>query len=155
MFFCKDSYFGKDIILVTQEVIETKPLLTGLVKAEKISNSLKTKGHIAIYGIYFDTGKYNIKTESKAALREIALFLKKYRKNKYYIVGHTDNVGNFAANMTLSKNRAKAVMNYLVKKLGVKAKQLKASGVASLSPVTSNSTDAGKARNRRVEIVEQ
>jgi len=57
--------------------------------------------------------------------------------------------------MTLSENRAKAVMNELTTKYGVNTGQLKAYGVANLSPVTSNSTDKGKARNRRVEIVEQ
>ena len=57
--------------------------------------------------------------------------------------------------MVLSKNRAKAVMNELVDKYGVDSIQLKAYGVANLSPVSSNSTNAGKARNRRVEIVEQ
>jgi outer membrane protein OmpA-like peptidoglycan-associated protein len=70
-------------------------------------------------------------------------------------VGHTDNVGDFDSNMKLSKDRATAIMNELVTKYDVDANQLKAYGVANLSPITSNLTDEGKAKNRRVEIVEQ
>ncbi len=66
-----------------------------------------------------------------------------------------DNVGDFTSNMTLSEKRAKSVVNELVTKYSVKADQLKAYGVASLSPITSNLKDEGKAKNRRVEIVKQ
>ncbi|RLD84642.1 MAG: cell envelope biogenesis protein OmpA, partial [Bacteroidetes bacterium] len=86
---------------------------------------------------------------------EIARYIKQHLDKKFFIVGHTDNVGDFDANMTLSENRAKAVTNELVSKYGVDAGQLKSYGVANLVPITSNSTDKGKARNRRVEIVEQ
>jgi len=142
-------------IIVTQDVIEVNPMESGLVTAEKIENSIETDGFVSIYGIHFDTGKYNIKEGSKPTLKEIADFLKNHPENKYYIVGHTDNVGNFESNMTLSEKRANSVMTTLIKDYGIKAEQLKAYGVSSLSPVTSNSTDEGKARNRRVEIVEQ
>ena len=74
---------------------------------------------------------------------------------KFYIVGHTDNAGDFLANMTLSENRAKAVLNELITKYAIKAEQLKAYGVSSLAPIASNSTEEGKAKNRRVDIVEQ
>jgi len=71
------------------------------------------------------------------------------------IVGHTDNVGDFDANLKLSKERAEAVINELVTKYSVKIEQLKAHGDGPTAPVASNSTDEGKAKNRRVEIVEQ
>jgi outer membrane protein OmpA-like peptidoglycan-associated protein len=72
-----------------------------------------------------------------------------------HVVGHTDNTGSFDANMKLSKDRASAVANSLGSKHGIAASRLKPYGVASLSPVASNKTEAGKAKNRRVELVEQ
>lgn len=149
-----EEYDAK-FILVTQEIIEINPLETGLVTAQKITDNLELQGHIAIYGVYFDTGKFEIKPESENSLSEIAVFLNGNQDKKYFIVGHTDNTGDFNANMTLSENRAKSVMDYLVNSAGVNAEQLKAYGISSLCPVTANDTDAGKARNRRVEIVEQ
>ena len=70
-------------------------------------------------------------------------------------MGHTDNTGEFSANMNLSEDRAKSVVTELTTKYNVKAEQLTAYGVSSLVPVTSNMTAEGKAKNRRVEIVEQ
>ena len=71
-----------------------------------------------------------------------------------YVVGHTDNVGSFDSNMKLSKDRADAVANAL-STYGIAATRLKSYGVASLSPVASNDTEDGKAKNRRVELVKQ
>lgn len=147
--------YGEQFILVTEEIVEVNPIETGLVTAQKITDNIDRFGHIAIYGVYFETGKFDIKPESENALAEIAAFLKSDTDNNYFIIGHTDNTGDFDANMTLSENRAKAVMDYLVNTSGVNASQLKAHGVGPMCPVTSNSTDNGKARNRRVEIVEQ
>jgi len=70
------------------------------------------------------------------------------------IAGHTDNTGDFDANLKLSTERAQAVTNELVTKYGVKSEQLKAYGDGQTSPVATNKTDEGKAKNRRVEIVE-
>jgi outer membrane protein OmpA-like peptidoglycan-associated protein len=150
----KDDVFG-DNINITQDIIEINPMESGLVTAKKIEDNIKLSGFVSIYGIHFDTGKWNIKEESKPALKEISSFLKEHQEKRYFIVGHTDNTGKFSSNMSLSEKRAKAVMNALINDYGVKAEQIKAYGVSSLSPVTSNSTDEGKARNRRVEIVEQ
>ncbi|MFO7889970.1 MAG: OmpA family protein [bacterium] len=144
-----------EYIYITQDVIEINPMESGLVTAKKIEDNIELSGFVSIYGIHFDTGKWNIKKESEPALKEIADFLKDHPENKYYIVGHTDNVGDFSFNKTLSEKRAHAVMNALITYYGINEQQLKAYGVASLSPVTSNATDTGKARNRRVEIVEQ
>lgn len=144
-----------DKIFITQDVIEIKPMETGLVTAKKIEDNIELNGFISIYGIHFDTGKWNIKEKSKPTLKEIATFLNNHKDRKYYIVGHTDNVGEFSSNMMLSEKRAKEVMNTLITEYGVPKEQVKAYGVASLTPVTSNRTDEGKARNRRVVIVEQ
>lgn len=141
--------------LITIDAVEVQPLETGLVTAKFMQENIASRGHVAIYGIYFDTGKYDIKPESDKALQEIANFLKANTENKYYVVGHTDNVGEFQNNMTLSENRAKAVVEQLVSKYEVNETQLKAYGFSSLAPVSTNSTDTGRAKNRRVEIVEQ
>jgi outer membrane protein OmpA-like peptidoglycan-associated protein len=74
---------------------------------------------------------------------------------RVHIVGHTDNVGSFEANLALSQERAQAVVAALVSDYRIDAKRLAARGVASLSPVASNLTDEGKAKNRRVELVQQ
>ena len=123
--------------------------------AEAMGNDINTTGHVSIYGIYFDTGKTEIKPESDAAIAEIAKLLKNNNALKVYVVGHTDNVGSFDANMKLSKDRADAVTNSLVSKHGIASSRLKAYGVSSLNPIASNKTEEGKAKNRRVELVEQ
>jgi len=140
--------------LITFDAIEVKNISSGLVTAKSIDESISTNGHIAIYGIHFDTGKSEIKAESAKALKNIAEYLNKNTDNKFIVVGHTDNVGDFDANIKLSHDRAKAVINELVTKYRVKAEQLKAYGDGSTAPVATNSTDEGKAKNRRVEIVE-
>ncbi|MBI5473847.1 MAG: OmpA family protein, partial [Ignavibacteriae bacterium] len=123
--------------------------------AESMGNDINATGHVSIYGIYFDTGKSEIKPESDAAIAEIAKLLKNDAALRLYVVGHTDNVGSFDSNMKLSKDRADAVTKVLSSKHGIAADRLKPYGVASLSPVTSNDTDDGKAKNRRVELVKQ
>jgi len=123
--------------------------------AEAMGSDINSTGHVSIYGIYFDTGKSEIKPESDAAISEIAKLLKNNGALKLYVVGHTDNVGSFDSNMKLSKDRADAVVKALTGKHGIAAARLKPYGVASLSPVTSNDTEDGKAKNRRVELVKQ
>jgi OmpA-OmpF porin, OOP family len=123
--------------------------------AEAMGNDINTTGHVSIYGIYFDTGKAEIKPESDAAIAEIAKLLKNDNALKVYVVGHTDNVGSFDSNMKLSKDRAVAVTNSLISNYGIASSRLKAYGVSSLNPIASNKTEEGKARNRRVELVEQ
>ena len=126
-----------------------------VANAEAMGNDINTTGHVSIYGIYFDTGKSEIKPESDAAISEIAKLIKNDGALKLYVVGHTDNVGSFDSNMKLSKDRAEAVAKVLSGKHGIDAARLKPYGVASLAPVTSNATEDGKAKNRRVELVKQ
>jgi len=132
--------------LMKQEVV---------ANAQAMGNDIGSTGHVSIYGIFFDTGKSDIKPESDAAIAEIAKLLQAEAALKLYVVGHTDNVGSLDANMKLSKDRADAVMRSLTTKHGIDATRLKAYGVGSLSPITSNDTDEGKAQNRRVELVKQ
>ncbi|RPJ16435.1 MAG: OmpA family protein [Desulfobacteraceae bacterium] len=126
-----------------------------VASAEVMGNDINSTGHVSIYGIYFDTGKSEIKPESDAAISEIAKLLQNNSALKVYIVGHTDNAGSFDSNMKLSKDRADAVTKVLAGKHGIAAARLKSHGVASLSPVSSNDSEEGKAKNRRVELVKQ
>lgn len=123
--------------------------------AEAMGNDINSTGHVALYGIFFDSGKAEIKPESDSAMVQISKLLLNNKSLNLYVVGHTDNVGTIDANMKLSKDRADAVVNSLVTKYGITAVRLKSYGVASLVPVASNDTEEGKARNRRVELVKQ
>ena len=108
-----------------------------------------------MYGIYFDTGKAEVKPESNDTLTQIAKMLQLQPELKLLVVGHTDNVGTLAANMDLSKRRADAVVKALTTSFGVSPSRLNAQGAGPLAPVASNRTEDGRAKNRRVELVEQ
>ncbi len=156
----KDIYIviyitNHDFPLITFDAVEVKKMESGLVTAQNIDKGISSAGHITLAGIYFDTGKSTIKPESDKALANIAVYLKAHPGKKYLIVGHTDNVGDFASNLTLSTDRAEAVAAELTAKYGIDPAQLTPYGVAFAAPVASNASDAGRARNRRVELVEQ
>jgi len=137
-------------------IVEKQAMVQDIVaNADVFSNDLKTMGHSAVYGIYFDTGKSDIKPESEKAIGEIAKLLKNDASLKVYVVGHTDNVGGLDANMKLSQGRADAVMQALIRNHGINASRLKAYGDGPYAPVTSNDTEEGRAKNRRVELVKQ
>jgi len=123
--------------------------------AKSLMNDIQTSGHASVYGIYFDFDKADIKPESEPALKEIAKLLQENKGLKLYVVGHTDNVGKLDYNLKLSRARADAVVRELTIQYKVQPERLKAFGVASLAPVASNKTDEGRAKNRRVELVEQ
>lgn len=147
--------FERGDLLVTFDAIEVQSIDKGLVTVKDLDSDLSQNGHIAIYGIHFDSGKSEIKQESTQTLKNIAEFLNTHPDKKYIIVGHTDNTGNFDENLKLSLERANAVLNKLVADYNVKAAQLKAYGDGSTAPIATNTTDEGQAKNRRVEIVEQ
>jgi len=123
--------------------------------AKSLMNDIQTTGHASAYGIYFDFDKDEIKPESELAIKEIAKLLQENKGLKLYVVGHTDNVGTTDYNLKLSKARADAVTKELVTKYRIPSDRLKGYGVGSLAPVASNKTDEGRAKNRRVELVEQ
>lgn len=125
------------------------------LKAEEISNDLARQGRAVFYGILFDVDKADIKSESEPQLAEMAKALKADAKVKVFIIGHTDNQGKLDYNAGLSQRRAEAVVKALVARHGIDAKRMTARGLGPLSPVATNRTDDGKAKNRRVEMVEQ
>jgi OmpA-OmpF porin, OOP family len=137
-------------------IVEKQEMTQEIVaNAEAFANDLRDTGHAAIYGIYFDTGQSVIKPESEATLEQIAKLLKGDSNLKVNVVGHTDNVGEIDSNMKLSQARADAVVMVLTSKYGIASARLKAYGVGPLAPVASNKTDEGRAKNRRVELVER
>ncbi|HEY9108568.1 MAG TPA: OmpA family protein [Roseateles sp.] len=140
------------------EIVEPKAMETGQVTVDPaaLQAGLAAEGRVTLTGLFFDTGKTELKPESKAQLDAMAELLKNQPALKAYIVGHTDNVGSLESNEKLSLARAQAVVAALVAApYKVDAKRLVPKGLASLAPVAGNGDDAGRAKNRRVELVAQ
>ena len=123
------------------------------VEANKLLEEINKNGFVALY-INFDTGKWDLKPDGQATVKEIFAMLKSAPALKISIEGHTDNVGAAASNKTLSENRAKSVMNAIVTG-GIDAKRLSAVGYGQEKPVADNRSEEGRAKNRRVELVKR
>lgn len=123
------------------------------VDAKAIGAGLQRDGKIALYGVNFDTNKAVLRADSAPQLQSMADALKAQPAMKVLIVGHTDNQGDIEANLALSQKRAQAVVEALAGKYGIPAARLSARGVSSFAPVSSNASEEGRARNRRVEMV--
>jgi outer membrane protein OmpA-like peptidoglycan-associated protein len=124
-------------------------------ETDVLYDALAAKGRWATQGILFETGKSNLKPESRPVLKEIAATMQKYPDLRLLIEGHTDNVGSAAANLTLSDARAAAVKAALVSQFGIAGDRLTTKGFGDTKPAVPNSTSAGRAQNRRVELVKQ
>ncbi len=148
-------YEQQENLLIQVDVYEPRAMANKMVDpdATAMAAQINTQGHVAVYGIYFDTDRAVVKPESKATLEQIAMLLKSHTALKLAVVGHTDNVGAAAHNASLSQARAKAVVAELVKSYGVDALRLQASGKGADAPVATNGTEEGRAKNRRVELV--
>jgi OmpA-OmpF porin, OOP family len=101
--------------------------------------------------VNYETGKAVLKPESFPVLDELVAFLQRKDDERIEIGGHTDNVGKPAANMVLSMNRAKSVMEYLISK-GIATERLVAKGYGMTKPIEDNSSAEGRALNRRTEV---
>lgn len=125
------------------------------LRSAMISVSKDARGTIiSMADILFDPGKATLKPELEKSLSKIAGILTIYREPNIVIEGHTDNLGAKEYNQKLSEERAKAVLNYLVKE-GIAETRLTAVGYGSEVPVVDNATKEGRAKNRRVELVIQ
>jgi outer membrane protein OmpA-like peptidoglycan-associated protein len=138
-------------------IIEPEEMETGLVEidARSLGEKLAREGKVAIYGVKFDTGKAEPKPESADTLAQIGALLESKPTLKLYVVGHTDDTGDTAHNLDLSRRRATAVVSALVAKYGVAAKRLQPFGAGPYAPVASNASEAGRTENRRVELVQR
>jgi outer membrane protein OmpA-like peptidoglycan-associated protein len=147
----------KGTIYALLEIIEVKPLATTMIKvdAAAMEKNLTQTGRVALYGIYFDFDKSDVKAESDETLQEIAKLLGKDGKLKLFVVGHTDGKGSAEYNQSLSQRRAEAVVRMLVSRFDVAAGRLKGIGVGMYAPVAPNTSEEGRAKNRRVELVPQ
>ena len=136
-------------------IVEVQKMQQDVVaNADALKSGLGDSGHVEVPGIFFDTAKSDIKPESGPAIDEIAKLLTNNPALKVGIVGHTDIVGDATANLKLSQARAQSVITDLVSKHGIAATRLVAFGAGPWAPLASNKTDDGRARNRRVELVE-
>ena len=146
-----------DRVVVLLDVIESAAMDTGMVTVDAgaMAKEIASSGHVALYGILFDTNKADVKAESQPALQEIAKLLKQDPALKLLVVGHTDNVGGFDTNLLLSQRRAAAVLQELTTTYGISATRLRPVGVGMAAPVAPNDTDVGRTKNRRVELVKQ
>ena len=141
--------------LVQLDVIQTKPMeeKMDLVSSTEMEKSIENQGRVALYGIYFDFNKADLKPESEPTLQEIAKLLQEKPALRLLVVGHTDNVGDFEFNRELSQRRAASVVTALTGKYGIKAERLSSFGASFAAPVASNDSEQGRAKNRRVELV--
>jgi outer membrane protein OmpA-like peptidoglycan-associated protein len=149
----QDNWGGNTYYLYVVEKGEMEQQV--VADAKFMADGISSTGHVAIYGIYFDFNKSDVKPESDPALQEISKLLSGNPNLKVFVVGHTDNVGGVDYNMKLSQARADAVVKVLTTKYKVNPQRLKAYGVGQLAPVAPNKTEEGRAKNRRVELVEQ
>lgn len=150
--YCKE-FNERTVALV--HVVEPKPREQKMVvvKADEMARNIATTGRVALYGIFFDTNKADLKPESNPTLTEISGLLKADPKLAVLIVGHTDNQGGYDYNLDLSRRRAEAVVKALTISFQADPKRLRAAGVGMLAPAASNDAEDGRTKNRRVEVV--
>ncbi len=141
------------VVVVEAKAMETDKIV--FVDASAMQAALTTSGRIALYGVLFDTDKADIKPESKRTLDEIAAFLRDNPTLKVVVTGHTDSQGTFEHNVALSERRAVAVVAALVQQHGIPAARLTAFGAGMAAPVAANDDEAGRSKNRRVELVKR
>lgn len=146
------DHTGQYILTIVEKAAMAQEITAN---ADAFADGLRTTGHITVEGIYFDTGKSELKPESSAAIAEVAKLLKASPGLKLYVVGHTDNAGVLDGNMKLSQSRAQSVAQALAQAHGIDAARIKAYGNGPYAPVASNDAEAGRAKNRRVELVKQ
>ncbi|MEO5626149.1 MAG: OmpA family protein [Dokdonella sp.] len=137
------------------DIVEPKAMASRMVtvKSEAMSAQIRKNGSVSLYGILFDTGKADLKPDSAAALVEIGKLLAGDTALRLLVVGHTDTVGPFDSNLDLSQRRAKAVVAALVAQYGASSARLSSFGASFAAPIASNADEAGRTKNRRVELV--
>ena len=141
----KGDYYDQIIVTIKEMKQEVEANAAGL------SDEINKSGHVALYGIHFDTAKATILPDSESALGEIVNLMQQNPDLKLRVEGHTDSQGVPLANQMLSEKRAQAVVAWLTAH-GVAAARLSAKGFGQDKPVADNSTEDGRAKNRRVEL---
>ena len=149
------AQYSNEKVYYMIDIIEEQPVEDEFifVNADIMLDELKANGKIALYGIYFDFDKTEVKPESEATLLEIVTLLKNNSNLNLYVVGHTDIKGKLEYNVELSRKRAAAVVKELTVNYGIDSNRLTPDGVGPLCPVATNKTEDGRKKNRRVELV--
>ena len=122
--------------------------------AVPLYDRLASEGKIVTYAITFETGKADLKPESVIEINRVAKLMQEHADLNFEVQGHCDNTGSDAVNDPLSQKRAEAIVAALEKQ-GIDKSRLTAVGKGSHSPIADNSTDEGRAKNRRVEFVKK
>ena len=148
-----NSKLTKDKTFIHAKIIESAEMETGQVTVASLEEKIENEGKEIFHNILFEFGSAQLTESSYETIEILANYLKANSTKKFYIVGHTDNVGELSNNQILSEKRAKAVLTTLTSKYGVNSSQISAHGVGQLSPISANTTDEGRALNRRVEVV--
>ncbi|HLO94908.1 MAG TPA: OmpA family protein [Burkholderiaceae bacterium] len=144
----KDNFDGYYTLVVVEEAQREN---TVSITAQDMANALKSEGDVALY-IEFETAKAEILPAGQGVVKEIVSLLRNDPQLKVSIEGHTDNTGNAAENQRLSQARAEAVMKAVIAQ-GIDAKRLKSAGHGAVYPIADNRKEAGRTKNRRVELV--
>lgn len=139
------------LVVVSADVMEKK---MAFVNADDMKQAIHDSGKVAVYGLYFDTDKDAVKSDSQPTLSEIAKLLKNDPALRLHVVGHTDNQGKPDYNLDQSRRRAASVVGELTAKYGIPANRLDAFGCGLYAPIASNDEEEGRAKNRRVELVQ-
>lgn len=143
--------------LLQLDVLEQKAMEQRMVVVEagELQKGLDEKGRVALYGLYFDTDKAQMRADSAPQLEEIAKLLKSRATLQVLVVGHSDAQGALEYNRELSQRRAQSIVEALSAQHGIARERLTAVGVGMAAPVASNRDEAGRALNRRVELVDR
>jgi outer membrane protein OmpA-like peptidoglycan-associated protein len=139
------AYIGRNMDKQAKEIEQTVPGAEVIPAGEGIIVKFDS-------GLLFEFGKASLSAEAKQNINNLASSLNKYPNTNIMVIGHTDNVGSDPFNMNLSRDRAASVKSYAMVQ-GVNPGRLKTEGKGETEPIASNDTDAGRAQNRRVEIV--
>ncbi len=150
-----DALENRTAVLVVAVSPKARERKMVTVSSDEMAKALAATGNIALYGIQFDTNKSSLKPASVDTIAQIAKLLQSQPALKLDVVGHTDNVGDAAANLKLSQRRADAAVVSLLEDHGIDEARLSARGEGMGKPLADNATEAGRAKNRRVELVKR
>jgi outer membrane protein OmpA-like peptidoglycan-associated protein len=143
----ENTYFADD----------DNPMLIGNIRiaggGRDLYDVLEAEGRVATKGILFATGSARIRPESTPTLEEIGTMLREHADLRLAIEGHTDDVGEDAANQALSEARAAAIKTYMVETFGIAANRLSTAGFGESRPAVPNDSPEARQQNRRVELV--
>jgi|TARA_R110000851_G_scaffold161068_2_gene304641 hypothetical protein len=147
---------SNDINKISVDIVEKSEMNTTkvIINPQYLNDEIMLKGRVVLHGLNFAFNQSQLLPSSAVSLRAITKYLTLHPKQRFYVVGHTDNVGSYEINTQLSNARAQSVIEELIA-LKVDKSKLTPIGIGPVSPKVANSNDANKAENRRVELVLQ